>query len=149
MDCSFKSGLGQPLINCSYGAMQKQASVLQMWRSGHLPFKDRASAPLFPSASLLIGPRSRPGSRWKTWQPNQQVLRARPTASNLQSCFRLFSFCLKLNFQRLPFRCAAPLLSRLTARVARAFTDSLKTQLLCKKTVPGFLLCRLSSFGRL
>ena len=133
MDCFFslpnpKSGLGQPLINCSYGAMQKQASVLQMWRSGHLPFKARASAPLFQaaphppragrqaaSASLLIGPRSRPRSRWKTWQPNQQVLCARPTASNLQSCFRLFSFCLKLNFQRLPFRCAAPLLSRLTA----------------------------------
>ena len=34
LDCFFslpnpKSGLGQPLINCSYGAMQKQASVLK------------------------------------------------------------------------------------------------------------------------
>ena len=30
------SGLGQPLINCSYGAMSKQPAWLEMQRSGHL-----------------------------------------------------------------------------------------------------------------
>ena len=32
-------GLGQPLINCSYGAMSKWPAWLEMYRSGHLaPF---------------------------------------------------------------------------------------------------------------
>ena len=38
--CNFaSSGLGQPLINCSYGAMSKWPAWLEMCRSGHLaPF---------------------------------------------------------------------------------------------------------------
>ena len=30
------SGLGQPLINCSYGAMSKWPALLEICRSGHL-----------------------------------------------------------------------------------------------------------------